>query len=80
MLTQQRRYVTESFTLSGIIFCCCNAQAHPRPIRIVLYLELTCLHPTRLQYKDRIHEFASNTKSLELMCLCPISDAQFKKL
>jgi hypothetical protein len=31
------------------------------------------LRPTRFQYEDPIHEFVSDMKSSELICLCPIT-------
>ena len=39
----------------------------PRPIRIILHSELTHLRPIRLQYEDRIHVSASETKPWKLI-------------
>jgi hypothetical protein len=47
---------------------------HPCPIRIILNSELTRLHPTRFQYKDRTH------RPCQLICSHPITEVRLKKL
>jgi hypothetical protein len=54
---------------------------YPRPTRIILHSEFTRPHPTRFQYKDRIHVPTSNMKSSKLTHLRPCNNkVQSKKI